>query len=421
MNGPGPLPANIRSPNGDGRPQALRKQEPKADEHEFSSAVAKCRSSSRKTEQAMHGSDGDKHCDRCLPQLEHRPAEGILATALMSTVHAMLIVDNNVDQTDLVEPSWKKSPDEAGADRRDRLFPIGGLLGVGNNSPVFRASGDDLSRLQPTFLAAEVQENRTSIQVRVFANAAHVGVEKAEKDSEDANEPFGHQDFSNEWSCSKNKSMSISKRDDRSDPVRVGTHNSTEGVGLTVDHSLLELSKGGNSIPPAARQILDHLRAPVQELLEQEQRTGTPGSTRRLTLRLHPDHMGDVQVTLQIREGALSVVIEAQRAETAQLLRHDQDILTNLMRSVSGESGLSSLQISVQEFQQRRDNTTNAAAEPMGSFGSQSSNSGESHASDRRDGSFPGKPDALAVAPLRSRSNDEESDLGIGRPGVVVV
>jgi chemotaxis protein MotD len=96
------------------------------------------------------------------------------------------------------------------------------------------------------------------------------------------------------------------------------------------------LSVGG----PPAQQIADRVTAEAASAPEFADRTGTTPeqlgtkpALKILHIALQPGDLGTVTVRMELKDAELTLHVEAERPETANLIRNDQDALTNLLRS----------------------------------------------------------------------------------------
>lgn len=58
-----------------------------------------------------------------------------------------------------------------------------------------------------------------------------------------------------------------------------------------------------------------------------------PTPVRTLTIQLHPEDLGTVEVEMRVNDGALSVKVRATQDDTARLLERDREALTDLLRA----------------------------------------------------------------------------------------
>lgn len=79
------------------------------------------------------------------------------------------------------------------------------------------------------------------------------------------------------------------------------------------------------ALPPAVVTTLDRVIA--------------PGATKVLTLRLEPAHLGEVTVTMRLRQGALDVRLEAQSRHTLELVRRDEMVIKRVMEQAGFDAG----------------------------------------------------------------------------------
>jgi chemotaxis protein MotD len=92
---------------------------------------------------------------------------------------------------------------------------------------------------------------------------------------------------------------------------------------------------------PPAQQIADRIATEATSAPEFAERTGIAPpmqqgmkpALRILQLQLQPADLGTVTVRMELKDTELTLHVEADRKETADLIRNDQDTLTNLLRS----------------------------------------------------------------------------------------
>lgn len=93
------------------------------------------------------------------------------------------------------------------------------------------------------------------------------------------------------------------------------------------------------AVPPA-QQIADRITAEATSAPEFVERTGMAPmqqgmkpALKILQIQLQPADLGTVTVRMELKDAELTLHVEADRKETADLIRNDQDTLTNLLRS----------------------------------------------------------------------------------------
>jgi chemotaxis protein MotD len=138
---------------------------------------------------------------------------------------------------------------------------------------------------------------------------------------------------------------------------------------------------------PPARQIADRIAAEAASAPEFAERAGvTPPmqqgmkpTLKILQIQLQPADLGTITVRMELKDTELTLHVEADRKETADLIRNDQDTLTNLLRSAGYNVDTGSVRI--------MDDRTLASQQP-GQQGAQtslqSSAQSQSGASDRQ-------------------------------------
>ena len=92
---------------------------------------------------------------------------------------------------------------------------------------------------------------------------------------------------------------------------------------------------------PPAQQIADRIAAEATSAPEFAERTGMAPPMQQgmkpalkiLQIQLQPADLGTVTVRMELKDTELTLHVEADRKETADLIRNDQDALTNLLRS----------------------------------------------------------------------------------------
>ena len=138
---------------------------------------------------------------------------------------------------------------------------------------------------------------------------------------------------------------------------------------------------------PPAQQIADRIAAEATSAPKFAERTdmappmqqGMKPALKILQIQLQPADLGTVTVRMELKDTELTLHVEADRKETADLIRNDQDTLTNLLRSAGYNIDTGSVRI--------MDDRTPASQQP-GQQGAQtnlqSSAQSQSGASDRQ-------------------------------------
>jgi chemotaxis protein MotD len=103
---------------------------------------------------------------------------------------------------------------------------------------------------------------------------------------------------------------------------------------------------------------------------------GTKPALKILHIALQPGDLGTVTVRMELNDAELTLHVEAERAETADLIRNDQDTLSKLLRSAGYALEAGSIRVA------------DAASAPSGQNGTQtnpqSSPQSQSGASERQ-------------------------------------
>lgn len=111
--------------------------------------------------------------------------------------------------------------------------------------------------------------------------------------------------------------------------------------------------------------------------------TGIKTALKVLHIQLQPADLGTVTVRMELKHSELSLQVEAERADTADMIRNDQDTLSKLLRSAGYNIDTASVRVA--------DVDRAAASQQSGQSGSQTSfqSSQQSHAgaSEHRDNS----------------------------------
>jgi hypothetical protein len=138
---------------------------------------------------------------------------------------------------------------------------------------------------------------------------------------------------------------------------------------------------------PPAQQLADRIAAEATSAPEFAERAGMAPPMQQgmkpalkiLQIQLQPADLGTVTVRMELKDTELTLHVEADRKETADLIRNDQDTLTNLLRSAGYNVDTGSVRI--------MDDRT-LASQQLGQQGAQtnlqSSAQSQSGASDRQ-------------------------------------
>jgi chemotaxis protein MotD len=114
----------------------------------------------------------------------------------------------------------------------------------------------------------------------------------------------------------------------------------------------LPATQGAFSAPtPPADQIADHIvqaastSAFADRLGAASDTPGAKSPVKVLSIQLQPVDLGTVTVRMELKGGELTVHVEADRADTAELIRGDQDTLSNLLRGAGYSVDAGSIKI----------------------------------------------------------------------------
>jgi chemotaxis protein MotD len=166
------------------------------------------------------------------------------------------------------------------------------------------------------------------------------------------------------------------------------TSDSAGPVASSTDGVLPLFDDPSSSVSRPAQQIADRIIAeagavadpPVQTASVPGQ-TGAKSALKVLHIQLQPLDLGTVTIRMELKDTELSLHVEAERADTADLIRNDQDTLSNLLRSAGYSVDPSSVRVA------ETDRT--AASQQIGQGGTQSgfqsSQQSQSGASQRND------------------------------------
>lgn len=134
-------------------------------------------------------------------------------------------------------------------------------------------------------------------------------------------------------------------------------------------HSFDELAATGNR---PANQIVDQILADARAETQFVDRTvsvpGQPAAKsvlKILHIQLQPADLGTVTVRMELKDAELSLHVEAERPETAELIRNDQDTLSKLLRASGYNVDPASVRVT--------DADRTAAAQQTGQNGAQTS------------------------------------------------
>ncbi|MBZ8131770.1 flagellar hook-length control protein FliK [Afifella sp. IM 167] len=89
-------------------------------------------------------------------------------------------------------------------------------------------------------------------------------------------------------------------------------------------------SRAAGEVPASQRGLSPAVAVAAQ--------TGAAGPVKTLTIQLHPADLGSVKIQLRLGGDALSVRLEASRAETARMLQRDSQALSDLLKG-AGQDG----------------------------------------------------------------------------------
>jgi hypothetical protein len=126
-----------------------------------------------------------------------------------------------------------------------------------------------------------------------------------------------------------------------------------------------------------------------------------------LKIQLQPDHLGSVNVRTQLRADVVELHIETSRAETAELLRRDREVLSSLMRAAGYAAD--DAQIKVTHAEPAMAASLIAATDPASNSSATSQNSSQQGGSQAQANSQSSSHDR----PAGSQDRDEHSR----RPG----
>ena len=139
----------------------------------------------------------------------------------------------------------------------------------------------------------------------------------------------------------------LTLRDASDDPGAPARQSLASDTASSVVPAGMETSAPRQSMTSPARQIVDHLAKPLADIAAPAQMGQGLPSQQHFRFTLHPDHLGEVQVVLRLHTGKLSVSIQAERGETADLLRRDLDLLNLALNTSIAERAASSVAVTV--------------------------------------------------------------------------
>lgn len=106
--------------------------------------------------------------------------------------------------------------------------------------------------------------------------------------------------------------------------MAAGNLQTTGGVGVVQDLAA--------AADPVSEQIAQHVRAEIKAGGLGE--VSSDGMVKVLNLELKPANMGSVTVRIALKDNAITVHLEAQRAETLAVIERERDALTSALASV---------------------------------------------------------------------------------------
>jgi hypothetical protein len=140
-----------------------------------------------------------------------------------------------------------------------------------------------------------------------------------------------------------------------------------------------------------AQQIADRIITEAGALSDPSSRTASmPGQPAKsalkvLHLQLQPLDLGTVTIRMELKDSELSLHVEAERADTADLIRNDQDTLSKLLRSAGYSVDPSSVRVAEADRTAASQQTGQGAGQSGTQSGFQSSQQSQSGASQRND------------------------------------
>lgn len=180
--------------------------------------------------------------------------------------------------------------------------------------------------------------------------------------------------------------------------------------------SFEELATGNRPANQIVDQILADARAETQFVDRTVSVPGQPAAKsvlKILHIQLQPADLGTVTVRMELKDAELSLHVEAERPETAELIRNDQDTLSKLLRASGYNVDPASVRVT--------DADRTAAAQQTGQNGAQTSfqSSPQSHpgASERQGNQQRGNANASGgeSRPQTNRTDVHETPDRAGR------
>lgn len=175
---------------------------------------------------------------------------------------------------------------------------------------------------------------------------------------------------------------------------------------------------------PPAKQIADRIAteaAVVPEFVDHiatgREQPGMKPALKILHIQLQPADLGTVTVRMELKDAELKLHVEAERTETAELIRSDQDTLSKLLRSAGYNLDTASIRVA--------EGDRTAAAQQPGQPGTQtnqqSSPQSQSGASERQEHAQRGSrsPDGDS-GPQASRNDSHETTTNRAGLGLYV-
>jgi chemotaxis protein MotD len=174
---------------------------------------------------------------------------------------------------------------------------------------------------------------------------------------------------------------------------------------------------------PLAQQIADRVAAEAASAPEFTERTGmTPlwqqgmkPALKVLHIQLQPADLGTVSVRMELKDAELTLHVEADRKETADLIRNDQDTLATLLRS----AGYNVDSASVRIVEGDRTLASQQSGQQSAQANLQSSTQSQSGASDRQ-GHARGEDTNGGDRPQTGRNDNNETTANRAGRGVYV-
>lgn len=170
---------------------------------------------------------------------------------------------------------------------------------------------------------------------------------------------------------------------------------------------------------PPAQQIADRVaaeatsaRVPADRADLVPDQQGSKAALRVLHIALQPADLGTVTVRMELKDAELSLHVQAERAETAELIRNDQDTLSKLLRSAGYAIDSGSIRVADSAAPQPGQNGTQS--NPQSSPQSQSGASDrQGHAHRGSGGANGGEPGPQASRNDRHETTDNRAGVGL--------